>query len=211
MKWCWQLVGNYGIAIILFTLATKFVLLPLSVWIQKNSIQMVKIQPEINFLKARLQGNMDAIADEQAKLFKREHYHPILSIIPLLLQIFLLLAVVFIIYHPLSYLFGISDGTINLLATHIGADTAESAFQLQIIDAIKDGTINSSTVIAGISPETLTEIIDTVNAFKLNFLGINLSAVPSVVWGLYVIVPFIAGVSSWVMCFTQNLSNVIQH
>lgn len=211
MKWCWQLVGNYGIAIILFTLATKFVLLPLSVWIQKNSIQMVKIQPEINFLKARLQGNMDAIADEQAKLFKREHYHPILSIIPLLLQIFLLLAVVFIIYHPLSYLFGISDGTINLLATHIGADTAESAFQLQIIDAIKDGTINSSTVIAGVSPETLTEIIDTVNAFKLNFLGINLSAVPSVVWGLYVIVPIIAGVSSWVMCFTQNLSNVIQH
>ena len=31
MKWCWQLVENYGVAIILFTLATKLVLLPLSV------------------------------------------------------------------------------------------------------------------------------------------------------------------------------------
>ena len=38
MKWCWQLIGNYGLAIILFTLATKIVLLPVSVWIQKNSI-----------------------------------------------------------------------------------------------------------------------------------------------------------------------------
>ena len=28
MKWCWQLVENYGVAIILFTLATKLVLLP---------------------------------------------------------------------------------------------------------------------------------------------------------------------------------------
>ena len=102
MKWCWQLVNNYGLAIILFTLATKFILLPISVWIQKNSILMVKIQPEVNFLKARLSGNIDAIAEEQSKLFKREHYYPILSIIPLLLQIFLLLAVVYIIYHPMS-------------------------------------------------------------------------------------------------------------
>ena len=38
MKWCWQLIPNYGLAIILFTLATKVILLPLSIWIQKNSI-----------------------------------------------------------------------------------------------------------------------------------------------------------------------------
>ena len=98
MKWCYQFVGNYGIAILLFTLATKLVLLPISVWIHKNSILMVKMQPEINFMKARLQGNMDAIADEQQKLFKRENYHPMLSLIPLVLQIFLLLCVVHIIY-----------------------------------------------------------------------------------------------------------------
>ena len=102
MKWCWQLVGNYGLAIILFTLATKIVLIPVSVWIQKNSIQMVKIQPDINFLKARLYGNADAIAEEQSKLFKKNHYHPMLSLIPLAIQIFLLMGVVAIIYHPLD-------------------------------------------------------------------------------------------------------------
>ena len=40
MKWCWELLGNYGLAIILFTLATKVVLMPLSVWLQYNSIKM---------------------------------------------------------------------------------------------------------------------------------------------------------------------------
>ena len=112
LKGCWLLVGNYGVAILLFALALKLVLLPLSVWIQKNSILMVKIQPEVNFLKARLLGNNDAIAEEQAKLFKREHYHPMISLIPLILQLVLLMIVVDIIYNPLTLLFGFSETSI---------------------------------------------------------------------------------------------------
>lgn len=211
MKWSWQLVGNYGLAIILFTLATKVVLLPISIWIQKNSILMVKIQPEVNYLKANLNGNIDAIAEEQAKLFKREKYHPMASLVPLILQIVLLLGVVYIIYHPMSYLFAISEDTITALANHIGANTAESSFQLEIIDAIKSGTITSTTVVEGVSAESLSSVVSKINDFKLNFCGANLSVVPSESWGWYTLVPILAGASSWVMCFTQNLSNVIQH
>ena len=211
MKWCWKLVGNYGVAIILFTLATKIVLLPISIWIQKNSILMVKIQPEVNFIKANNHGNMDAIADEQSKLFKRSHYHPMLSIIPLILQIVLLLGVVYIIYHPMSYLFGMSEQTITALANHIGANTGESSFQLQIIDAIKNGTITASTQIEGVSLEALSGIVESVKGFNTTFLGLNLSTVPTSAWGWYVTVPILAGASSWLMCWTQNRSNVIQH
>lgn len=211
MKGCWMLVSNYGLAILLFTLATKIVLMPLSVWIQKNSILMVKIQPQINFLKAEFSGNLDAIAERQAKLFKKEHYHPMLSIIPLILQIIILLSVVYIIYHPMSYLFGISGDTIDLLAKHIGADTGSSSYQLEIIEAIKSGTITASTQIEGISPDSMASIVKAVGNFKMNFLGLNLSNVPTDVWGWYVLVPILAGGSSWVMCFTQNISNVLQH
>ena len=211
MKGCWMLVRNYGVAIIFFTLATKVVLMPLSVWIQKNSIQMVKIQPQINFLKAENQGNLDAIAEGQAKLFKQEHYHPMISIIPLILQIVLLLAVVYIIYHPMSYLFGISADSIELLANHIGADMEESSYQLQIIQAIKSGTITAATEIDGISAGSMADIVRTVENFKINFCGLNLSTQPTDVWGWYILVPLIAGGSSWLMCFTQNMSNVLQH
>ncbi|MCH5142435.1 MAG: membrane protein insertase YidC [Clostridiales bacterium] len=211
MKGCWMLVSNYGLAILLFTLATKIVLMPLSVWIQKNSILMVKIQPQINFLKAEFSGNLDAIAERQAKLFKKEHYHPMLSIIPLILQIIILLSVVYIIYHPMSYLFGISGDTIDLLAKYIGADTGSSSYQLEIIEAIKNGTITASTQIEGISPDSMASIVKAVGNFKMNFLGLNLSNVPTDVWGWYVLVPILAGGSSWVMCFTQNISNVLQH
>ena len=42
---CYRLVGSYGIAILLFTLLSKVILLPLSVVVQKNSIKMIRLQP----------------------------------------------------------------------------------------------------------------------------------------------------------------------
>ncbi len=203
MKWCWMLVDNYGWAIILFTLATKVVLLPVSIWIHKNSIQMVKIQPDVNFLKANHYGDMDTIADEQAKLFKKHKYHPMLSLIPLALQIILLLGVVQIIYHPMDYLFAIDGDTIRAMAAHCGIDTVGSSYQLTLIEAIKGGALDGVAEFAS--------VIEPIKAFEGNFLGFNLSTVPSEVWGLYILMPIIAGLSSWVLCWTQNLSNVIQH
>ena len=45
---CYQLVKNYGLSIILFTLVSKIVMLPVSIMVQKNSIRMIQIQPQIN-------------------------------------------------------------------------------------------------------------------------------------------------------------------
>ncbi|MEE1356280.1 MAG: membrane protein insertase YidC [Clostridia bacterium] len=94
MKLCYDLCGNYGFAIIIFTLLSKIILLPLSVWVQKNSIKMVKMQPEINFMKVKYFGDNDTIAEEQAQIFKREKYHPMASMIPTILQLVLLMAVI---------------------------------------------------------------------------------------------------------------------
>lgn len=210
MKWLWQAVGDYGIAIILFTLATKLLLLPISVWIHKNSIQMVKIQPEINMIKVKHYGDSDTIADEQARLFKEAHYHPMLSLVPLALQIILLLGVVFIINHPLSYLFSVSDANVLALATHLGLNVEDSAFQLGIVEAIKNGTLSASATVAGVDSATLGSIVEGVRAFDLSFLGIDLSVIPTATWGWYTLVPVVAGLSSFVLCFTQNISNVLQ-
>lgn len=201
MKWCYMLVGNYGLAIILFTLATKLVLLPLSIWIHKNSIQMIKIQPEINFLKANHYGDMDTIAEEQSKLFKKHKYHPMLSLVPLAAQIILLLGVVQIIYHPLDYLFAFDTEPMAVYAQLCGVDTASSSYQLTLIEAIKGGALDGLE----------SSAIPMIKAFDGNFLGFNLSTVPSEVWGIYILMPVLAGLSSLIMCITQNLSNVLQH
>lgn len=91
---CYMLCRNYWIAIFLFTLLTKVILLPLSIWIQKNSIKTVKMEPELNHIKAAYAGNQELISEEQYKLFKREKYSPFGDLIPLFVQLALLMGVV---------------------------------------------------------------------------------------------------------------------
>ena len=87
MYFCYQIVHNYGLAIILFTLITKVILLPISVMVQKNSIKMVKMYPQINRIKAKYYGNKDMISEEQYQLYKKEQYHPTLDLLPVFLQL----------------------------------------------------------------------------------------------------------------------------
>ncbi|MDE6518729.1 MAG: YidC/Oxa1 family membrane protein insertase, partial [Acetatifactor sp.] len=91
---CHMLCHNYWIAIFLFTLLTKVILLPLSIWIQKNSIKTVKMEPELNHIKAVYAGNQELISEEQYKLFKREKYSPFGDLIPLFVQLALMMGVV---------------------------------------------------------------------------------------------------------------------
>ncbi len=126
MNGCYALCHNYGLAIILFTLASKIVLLPVSIWVQKNSIKMVKMQPEINFLNVKFWGDKDRIAEEQAKIFKREKYHPMASIIPLIIQLVLLMGVIEVIKH------GISNPAIdmNFLGVNLSLEPSKTGISL---------------------------------------------------------------------------------
>ena len=94
LQFCYDILQNYGLAIILFTFLTKVILFPVSMWVQKNGIAMVKMTPEINRLKIKYYGDKDTIADETQALYKKEHYHPLASTIPMFVQLLLLIGVI---------------------------------------------------------------------------------------------------------------------
>ena len=91
---CYSILNNYGLAIIVFTFLTKVILFPISMWVQKNGIAMVKMTPELNRLKIKYYGDKDTIADETQALYKREKYSPLASTIPMLVQLIMLLGVI---------------------------------------------------------------------------------------------------------------------
>ena len=99
MDLCYHASNNYWIAIILFTAFTKVLLLPLSLWSQKNSVIMVKIMPLVNRIKIQHFGDEDTIAEKQQQIFKQEHYHPLLSLIPLIAQIIILMGLIAVIHQ----------------------------------------------------------------------------------------------------------------
>lgn len=91
---CYELVHNYVLAIALFTFLTKIVLLPVSLWVHRSGIKMVQLMPELNRLKIHYYGDKNTIADETQALYKREHYHPLASTVPMIVQIVLLMGVI---------------------------------------------------------------------------------------------------------------------
>lgn len=94
LQLCYELLNNYGWAIIIFTAVTKVILFPVSMWVQKNGIAMVKMTPQINCLKIKYYGDKDTIAEETQKLYKQEKYNPLASLIPMCVQLIMLIGVI---------------------------------------------------------------------------------------------------------------------
>ena len=98
MDLCYQVVPNHWADILIFTLITKVLQYPLSIWCHVNSLKMVSIMPQSIRIKIDHFGDSEKIGEETAALFKREHYHPMLSLIPLAIQIVILMGFVKVIY-----------------------------------------------------------------------------------------------------------------
>lgn len=91
---CYGLIGGYAASIAFFTMLTKIILFPISLWTHRNSLRMVSLMPELNRLKIKYYGDKDTIAEETQKLYKQAQYHPLSSTVPMFIQLLLLIGVI---------------------------------------------------------------------------------------------------------------------
>ena len=98
MRPCYDLTQNWWLTILLFTLIVKVVLMPLSLWCQWNSIIMVRMMPALNRVKVKYFGDQEQIGERQSELNREYHYHPLLSLIPLAVQVIILFGLVDVIH-----------------------------------------------------------------------------------------------------------------
>lgn len=210
MRYCYNILGNYGLAIIAFTLISKIVLLPLSVMVQKNSIKMVKMQPSINKIKINYFGDKDKIADEQSILYKKEKYNAFISLVPLVIQIVLLLGLVSVINHPLTHINNIENSDVSKLTKIVLKNNnklSEESSSLEL-EVVKD--IKKNKNIKEYKKVLSTAKINKIKKLDLNFLGMNLSWIATTEKGITFLIPLIAGLSALILCIAQNIMNVLQ-
>lgn len=206
---CYQATHSYGITIILFTLVTKVILLPISILVQKNSIKMVKMYPEMNHIKAKCYGNKDMISEKQYELYKREKYHPMLDLLPVIFQLIILMGVIDVIYKPLRYLLQISQEyifeAVKIFSTISGIDANVSSIQIQLVDYMLN--VGNISAFQSVLPD---DVLRQITSLDLRFCNLDLGAVPITSGGISIIIPILAAASAWLMCFTQNKANVLQ-
>lgn len=216
MYFCYNIVKNYGVAIVLFTLLTKVILWPLSVWVQKNSVKIVRITPEMNRIKAKFFGDKDAIAEKTSELYKREGYNPFASTIPMLIQIVLLMGLVQVIYNPLTHLFhvdpAVSNEMVSLTCELTGADIEASSIQMSVVDAVKNPEYYDAFMsLQSKFPETdFGTLLPRIQDTNMSLFGMSLGLVPSIALGMTLLMPLAAAIAAWILCIGQNKLNPLQ-
>ena len=104
LNFLYQIVGNYGWAIILFSILVKVVMLPFSIKQQKTMKKSVKIQEEMKQIQFKYKNDPEKLNQEIMALYKRENMSPFSGCLSSIFQIVLLLSVFFLVRSPLTYM-----------------------------------------------------------------------------------------------------------
>lgn len=122
MKLCYALVHNYGFALLIFTLITRAVVLPLQIKQQKSMAKMSLIQPQLEKLKKKYSKNQEKLNEETMRLYSESGINPMASCLPMVITMVILFSMIPVIYGPLTYVSELDKDTVaksNTLITNI--------------------------------------------------------------------------------------------
>ncbi len=98
-------VKDYGIAIIIFTLITKLILLPLTIKQLKSSKEMAAIQPKIKEIQDKYKNNPEKQQQLTMELYKEHNYNPLSGCLPILIQFPIIIGLFTALRQPELYVF----------------------------------------------------------------------------------------------------------
>ncbi|MCD7845849.1 MAG: YidC/Oxa1 family membrane protein insertase [Oscillospiraceae bacterium] len=213
MLWFYNWTGNYGVAVILFALVVKLILLPFQLKSKKSTMRTSRMTPRLKELEKKYGNDQQKYQQEVSKLYKEEGVNPMSGCLWSLLPYPILLALWRAIRYPLTVMMGVSSdllsegGAIYEKLVELGynladystrntAETYEQIFQSQFI------TEHFSDFSA---------LSDKLQAISYKFLGMDLGQTPSFrvwawdwsspsVWGPALglfLIPVLAAVLSW--------------
>lgn len=93
LDWCFSITGNYGLAIILFTVIFTALLTPTRIASVKQMKATQILQPQIKEINEKYKGNPEKINSETSVLWKKYGVNPLLGCLPVLLQLPIFIAV----------------------------------------------------------------------------------------------------------------------
>ena len=206
--------GSYGVALILFTLVVKLVLLPFQLKSKKSMLRMNRMQGKIKDIQTRFANNRERQQQEMADLYAREGVSPMSGCLWSFIPFPILIALYYIIRSPMRYLMMLSADTIskiNDMAVGLGYAAAEAGSRNAVYDQI---------YLAKFVHEHWADFagkFDGLINLDYSFLGVDLASRPSELfsqfphggwpmWGLFLL-PVIATVLQFAMTAISMKSN----
>ena len=176
LAWLYQLTSNYGVALIIFAVILKLILLPATAKSKKSTMKMSRLQPRLQALQKKYANDQQKLSEATQALYKEEGVGMGAGCLWSLIPLFLLIPLYNVVREPITYLL------------HENADVAK-----EIVKVIKDlnptvfgkNDYYDQLTAAQLIPqyaEQLKSIVghpETLEGIQFGFLGIDLGRIPS--------------------------------
>ena len=211
----YELTGSYGVALILFTLVVKLVLLPFMMKSKRSMIRMNMVSGQLQEIQKRYANNREKMAEEQQRLYQENGINPASGCLWSFIPMPILIALYYIIRQPITHFMMLSKEVCQSLvekAIAVGVDMSTIlTYDKEGAAVLKDG-LNQFT------PYGQINLVKAVQEMGLstpegwfdmnyNFLGLDLTATPweyvknfTFTWAVIgvILIPILAGLSQFV-------------
>ena len=201
LNFLYEFVGNYGWAIILFSVLVKILMLPISINQQKTMKKSQKINDEMKQIQFKYKNDPEKMNQEVMALYKREKLSPFSGCFSAIVQIILLFAVFYLVRSPLTYMKKVDSGVIEKLESVVQEQGSSSNYkEIAVINYMNklenennqseeqpnnENQEQTSNEENSKNTETEEKEIFNINDYKdqayinMEFLGLDLSKVPT--------------------------------
>ena len=217
LEWLYQFANNYGVALILFSLIIKLILLPMSIKSKKSTLKMSRLAPIVKAMESKYGDDKQKYQMAVQQLYKEEGVSMgggcLWSFIPLLI----LLPLYYVIREPLTYMLHNSRSVSAAIAAFVrasGENLGANTYYAQLAAAGKLG--------AYVEPLRALAVTANANltAIDFSFLGLDLAAIPTFkIWevakegwsqiGLFLLPIASAGFQMLSMLISQKMSGQV--
>ena len=197
-----SVTGSYLLALFIFALLVKIILLPFGIKQQKNSIKQAHVRPKEMAIRNKYKGRNDQrtqqkMNTEVMELYQQEGYNPASGCLPLLIQLPVILILYKVITNPLQYICGYTTEMINKIATYLNEigisglsvkDGIYSGYDIKLISHFAANQEGINEALAGIGQVDINAIPN------FSFFGLGgtdyLAMTPNDnIWSLLLLVP----------------------
>ena len=212
----YNLTNSYGVALILFTLVIKLIMLPFQMKSKKSMMRMSRVSGQMQDLQKRYAKNQAKLQEEMQKLYEEEGVNPMSGCLWSFLPLPILMALYSIIRQPITHFMMLSKDVLQTVVQSV-ADAGVDLTNIVMMDkvtgapALKDGLYQ----MAAYGQINLVKAVQEMGLstpdgwFNVNykFLGLDLTATPweyiksfTFTWAVIgvILIPILAGLSQFV-------------
>lgn len=196
LNFFYELLNNYGLAILIFSVLLRLILIPITIKQQKSMKRSAEVQEKMKDIQAKYKNNPEKLNQETINLYKTEKMSPFSGCLTGILQIVIILSVFWLVSQPLTYMKNLNNTEIyKEYKEKVDQDSGIRYKEIGIIDLAESEYKDIENQLQQENVENREELEkrkEEVNKLRINmqFLGLDLSKVPMQSlndWRVYII------------------------